>query len=107
LHPCISALIFAQKLVGRKRHILVDTQGFLLSVVIYAANLPDRKDSQWVLVFSGVETVRLLNRRAVGRVGWQEEQRAAARRKGLPNAGSLVDAQRIAYDDLFRPERRP
>jgi len=31
----------------------VDTQGFLLSVVIHAANTPDRKDGQWVLEAAG------------------------------------------------------
>lgn len=38
-----------KKLVGVKRHILVDTEGFLLSVVVHAANIPDRKGGQWVL----------------------------------------------------------
>jgi transposase len=31
-----------KKLVGGKRHILVDTEGFLLSVVVHAANIPNR-----------------------------------------------------------------
>jgi len=38
-----------KKLVGVKRHILVDTEGFLLSVVVHAASIPDRKGGQWVL----------------------------------------------------------
>jgi putative transposase len=38
-----------KKLVGRKRHILVDTEGFLLAVVVHAASIPDRKGGQWVL----------------------------------------------------------
>ena len=38
-----------KKLVGRKRHILVDTQGFLLAVVVHAASIPDRKGGQRVL----------------------------------------------------------
>ncbi|MGO8950694.1 MAG: transposase [Ktedonobacterales bacterium] len=42
-----------KKLVGRKRHILVDTQGFLLSVVVHAANIPDRKGGQRVLEAAG------------------------------------------------------
>jgi putative transposase len=42
-----------KKLVGRKRHILVDTQGFLLSVVVHAANIPDRAGGQWVLEAAG------------------------------------------------------
>jgi putative transposase len=38
-----------KKLAGRKRHILVDTQGFLLAVVVHAANLPDRQGGKLVL----------------------------------------------------------
>ena len=38
-----------KKLVGVKRHILVDTEGFLLAVVVHAASIPDRKGGQWVL----------------------------------------------------------
>jgi transposase len=38
-----------KKLVGVKRHILVDTEGFLLSVVVHAANIPERKGGQLVL----------------------------------------------------------
>jgi putative transposase len=42
-----------KKLVGRKRPILVDTQGFLLAVVVHAANIPDRKGGQQVLEAAG------------------------------------------------------
>jgi putative transposase len=42
-----------KKLVGRKRHILVDTEGFLLSVVVHAANIPDRTGGQQVLQAAG------------------------------------------------------
>jgi putative transposase len=35
--------------VGVKRHILVDTEGILLSVLVHAASIPDRKGGQWVL----------------------------------------------------------
>ena len=42
-----------KKLVGVKRHILVDTEGFLLSVVVHAASIPDRKGGQWVLEAAG------------------------------------------------------
>jgi putative transposase len=48
-----------KKLVGRKRHILVDTQGFLLSVVVHAASVPDRKAGQWVLEGAGDAFPRL------------------------------------------------
>jgi putative transposase len=39
----------AKKLAGRKRHILVDTQGFLLAVVVPAASTPDREGGKRVL----------------------------------------------------------
>ena len=48
-----------KKLVGRKRHILVDTEGFLLSVVVPAASLPDRKGGQRVLQAAGASFPRL------------------------------------------------
>lgn len=48
-----------KKLVGRKRHILVDTEGFLLSVVVHAASLPDRKGGQRVLQAAGGSFPRL------------------------------------------------
>jgi putative transposase len=48
-----------KKLVGRKRHILVDTEGFLLSVVVHAASLPDRKGGQRVLEAAGDAFPRL------------------------------------------------
>lgn len=31
-----------KKLVGRKRHIVTDTQGFMVGAVIHAANVQDR-----------------------------------------------------------------
>jgi len=34
---------------GRKRHILVDTMGLLLIVVVLAANIQDRDGAKWVL----------------------------------------------------------
>ena len=41
---------------------------------------------------------RLLDRRAVGRGGRQEEELAVARRAGLANTGGLVDAQIVEHD---------
>jgi hypothetical protein len=39
-----------KKISGRKRHLLVDTPGFVLkAVVVHAANLPDRDGAQEVL----------------------------------------------------------
>ena len=34
---------------GRKRHILVDTMGLLLMVIVHAANIQDRDGAKWVL----------------------------------------------------------
>lgn len=44
---------------GTERHILVDTEGFLLSVVVHPANLPDRKGGQLVLDAVGETFPRL------------------------------------------------
>ncbi len=38
-----------KKIKGRKRHILVDTMGLLLMVVVHAANVQDREGAKWVL----------------------------------------------------------
>ena len=38
-----------KKLAGRKRHILVDTEGNLLHVVVHRANIPDREGAYFVL----------------------------------------------------------
>lgn len=48
-----------KKLVGRKRHLLVDTEGLLLSVVVHAASLPDRTGGQQVLEAAGRSFPRL------------------------------------------------
>jgi len=48
-----------KKLVGVKRHILVDTEGFLLSVVVHAASIPDRKGGKAVLEAAGGAFPRL------------------------------------------------
>ena len=34
---------------GRKRHILVDTQGHLLAVLVHAADVNDREGARWLL----------------------------------------------------------
>jgi putative transposase len=39
----------AKKIGGRKRHIAVDTQGLLLSVVVHAADIPDQEGAKAVL----------------------------------------------------------
>jgi putative transposase len=38
-----------KKLAGRKRHILVDTEGNLLNVVVHRANIADREGAYFVL----------------------------------------------------------
>lgn len=38
-----------KKVTGRKRHILVDTLGHLLAVVVHAANIADSTGAYWVL----------------------------------------------------------
>ena len=38
-----------KRLTGRKRHILVDTQGNLLVVIVHPANMADRDGADWVL----------------------------------------------------------
>jgi putative transposase len=35
--------------LGRKRHLLVDTQGFLLAVKVHAANIQDREGAKLLL----------------------------------------------------------
>jgi putative transposase len=42
-----------KKLVGRKRHLLVETAGVLRSVVGHAASIPDRHRGQWGLEAAG------------------------------------------------------
>ncbi|WP_375339650.1 transposase [Okeania sp. SIO2G4] len=39
-----------KKVKGRKRHILVDTQGLLLSVVVHTANIQDREGAKSVFL---------------------------------------------------------
>jgi putative transposase len=38
-----------KRVTGRKRHILVDTQGNLLVVIVHPANVQDRDGADWVL----------------------------------------------------------
>lgn len=38
-----------KKVTGRKRHILVDTLGLLLNVVVHSADIQDRDGARWVL----------------------------------------------------------
>jgi putative transposase len=45
----IVAMIEAKKVKGRKRHIVVDTLGNLLEIVVHAANMHDTKAAHFVL----------------------------------------------------------
>jgi putative transposase len=49
----------AKKINGRKRHLLVDTQGLLLKVVVHPANLHDRLGAKLVLGALGTAFPRL------------------------------------------------
>ena len=40
----------AKKLSGRKRHLLVDTLGLVLKVIVHPADLQDREGAQWLLL---------------------------------------------------------
>jgi putative transposase len=48
-----------KKVTGRKRHILVDTQGNLLVVIVHPANIPDRDGADWVLEAATEKSSRL------------------------------------------------
>ena len=72
----------AKKLAGRKRHILVDTQGWLLSAVVHSAALADRAGGRLVLAAAGEHFPRLQRIWAdQGATG--ELQRWAAERYGI------------------------
>ncbi len=49
----------AKKITGRKRHLLVDTEGLLLKVVVHLANLHDRLGAKLVLGALGTAFPRL------------------------------------------------
>ena len=47
--PGIRGYDAGKKIKGRKRHILVDTTGLLLMVIVHAANIQDRDGAKLVL----------------------------------------------------------
>jgi len=51
-----------KKVNGRKRHIVVDTQGHLLEVVVHAANVQDRDGAKLVLTKLSADTRRHLSK---------------------------------------------
>ena len=48
-----------KRIAGRKRHILVDTQGNLVVVIVHPANVPDRDGADWVLEAAVEKSQRL------------------------------------------------
>lgn len=53
------ALTGEKNIRGRKRHILVDTEGNLLTVVVHRANLPDRDGARFVVEDADIVFPRL------------------------------------------------
>src|SRR5260370_28223282 len=67
-----------KKLSGRKRHLLVDTMGLLLKVVVHAANIQDREGVPLLLEpvqgnFPRIENVWVDNRYTGTRRPWIKE----------------------------------
>lgn len=96
---------------GRKRHILVDTMGLLLAVVVHTANTQDRKGARWVLAKAiakgfdrleliladgGYESQALLDWLAI-RIHWVFE--LVKRPEG--QKGFVVQAQRWVVERTF------
>ncbi len=50
-----------KKVTGRKRHILVDTEGNLVVVIAHPANIQDRDGADWVLEAAKEKSRRLLH----------------------------------------------
>lgn len=48
-----------KKVTGRKRHILVDTEGNLVVVIVHPANIADRDGADWVLEAAATKSSRL------------------------------------------------
>jgi putative transposase len=48
-----------KRTTGRKRHVLVDTQGHLITVVVHAANISDSAGADWVLEEATAKDTRL------------------------------------------------
>jgi transposase len=48
-----------KRITGRKRHILVDTEGNLVAVIVHAANISDQEGADWVLEAAQAKSSRL------------------------------------------------
>jgi len=70
--PGVRGYDAGKKIKGRKRHILVDTVGLLLIVVVHAANIQDRDGAKIVLeqVTGRFSRLQLIWADAVTRVNW-------------------------------------
>src|SRR5262249_15491707 len=88
-----------KKISGRKRHILVDTLGLLLSVAVHAANIQDRDGMTLVLD-------RFANLRMGERPMWKPKHRlAAADRSGLRYPSDLIDAEWAIIEPMIPPAK--
>jgi transposase len=69
-----------KKVTGRKRHILVDTQGNLVVVIAHPASIADRDGADWVLEAAAEKSSRLAHIWADGNytgelVEWWQDER--------------------------------
>src|SRR4051812_5494438 len=56
-----------KKVNGRKRHLLVDTLGLILAVLVHGADVGEREGARWLL--EGVLAAKQASRRAGGALG--------------------------------------
>ena len=77
---------------GRKRHIVVDTTGLLLAVVVHAANIQDRDGAKLVLAkllgrFPRLQVIWADAAYAGRLVAWGLDHRELGAKRGAPEAG--------------------
>jgi putative transposase len=98
-----------KKLAGRKRPILVDTQGFLLGVVVHAANLPDRQGGTLLLstlrkTFPRLERIWADQGYTGGLIPWTAQELGARLEVVYPTARHLHrDAPDLVADLGYGP----
>lgn len=67
-----------KRIMGRKRHLIVDTEGFLLKVLVHAADMPDKEGGMSLLnaTLPGLPTLTRLwaDRAYLGLVAWAKHQ---------------------------------
>jgi hypothetical protein len=76
----------AKPIKGRKRHILVDTLGLLIVVVVTAANMPERAGAK--IVFAKVKKVQADSERLKNRLG-------ASWKSSMPRSNSMTSVRRL------------